>query len=337
MTPPSGSPAAAPALRIGVTGHRRLADPGAVAAVVRSALHREIPRAAGLSALPAVRILSCLAEGADRLVAQVMLEAPTATLSVVLPLAPAEYSAAFEGPSSRQEFDELLRQDPDPVCLHPRPLAEEFPGLDAASARQIAYRNAGRHVVDRCDVLIAVWDGKPARGPGGTAEIVTYALERGRPVVHIRPDAPGAVTVLAGRLAETSAAATSAPPAGAAVTGGAHPVPRRVLFLCSQNKLRSPTAERVFRGTPGLDVRSAGLDADAVVPLTRELLEWADLVLVMEKRHRNLIQKRFKDLYRTRRIVCLHIPDEFEFMDEGLVRLLRERAGPLINPPPGHF
>ena len=185
-------------------------------------------------------------------------------------------------------------------------------------------------MVDRCDVLIAVWDGEPARGPGGTAEIVAYALERGRPIVHIRPDVREAVTVLSGRLVETPAAAAS-PPAGAAAAGGVRPAPRRVLFLCSQNKLRSPTAERVFRGTPGLEVRSAGLDADAVVPLTRELLEWADLVLVMEKRHRNAIQKRFKELYRIKRIVCLYIPDEFEYMDEGLVRLLRERAGPLLG------
>ena len=337
MTSPFGSPAAANVLCIGVTGHRRLADPAAVATAVRNALHREILQAVGLPTLPAVRVLSCLAEGADRLVARVVLEAPAARLGAVLPLAPAEYATAFDGPSSRREFEALLHRDPDPVCLHPRPLAEEFPGLDAAAARQAAYRDAGRHVVDRCDILVAVWDGEPARGPGGTAEIVAYALERGRPIVHIRPDAPEAVTVLSGRLAEAPAAAATFPPVGAAAADGAHPAPRRVLFLCSQNKLRSPTAERVFRGTPGLEVRSAGLDADAVVPLTRELLEWADLVLVMEKRHRNLIQKRFKDLYRTRRIVCLHIPDEFEFMDEGLVRLLRERAGPLIDPPPGHL
>jgi len=328
----STAPAApAPVLRLGVTGHRRLTNPDGVAAAVRTALHREILQAAGLSALPAVRILTCLAEGADRLVARVALEEPAAALSAVLPIPPADYAEEFNSPASRQEFEELLRRDPEPICLHPRPLAEEFSGLDAASARRTAYRNAGRHVADRCDVLIAVWDGEPARGPGGTAEIVAYALERGRPIVHIRPDAPRTVTVLSGRCAETPAAASPPPSADAADVDGARPAPRRVLFLCSQNKLRSPTAERVFRGTPGLEVRSAGLDADAVVPLTRELLEWADLVLVMEKRHRNAIQKRFKELYRIKRIVCLYIPDEFEYMDEGLVRLLRERAGPLLG------
>ncbi len=105
---------------------------------------------------------------------------------------------------------------------------------------------------------------------------------------------------------------------------------RHLLFLCNQNRLRSPTAERIFRGEPGLEVRSAGVDADAVVPLTRDLLEWADLVLVMEKRQRNLIQKRYPDLYQTRRIVCIYIPDEFEFLDPALIALLRERAGPYL-------
>ncbi|HPB27307.1 MAG TPA: hypothetical protein PK017_03605, partial [Acidobacteriota bacterium] len=148
MTSPFGSPAAANVLCIGVTGHRRLADPAAVATAVRNALHREILQAVGLPTLPAVRVLSCLAEGADRLVARVVLEAPAARLGAVLPLAPAEYATAFDGPSSRREFEALLHRDPDPVCLHPRPLAEEFPGLDAAAARQAAYRDAGRHVVD---------------------------------------------------------------------------------------------------------------------------------------------------------------------------------------------
>ncbi len=58
---------------------------------------------------------------------------------------------------------------------------------------------------------------------------------------------------------------------------------KRVLFLCSQNKLRSPTAEQVFSGRPDLEVASAGLNADADVPCTAELVEWADIIFVMEK------------------------------------------------------
>jgi len=102
----------------------------------------------------------------------------------------------------------------------------------------------------------------------------------------------------------------------------------RVLFVCDQNRLRSPTAQSVYRDDPRLEVGSAGIGKDAVVPVTRELLEWADLVFVMEKRHRNVIRERFEDLYRTKRIVCLYIPDEYDFMDPVLVRLLTERVAP---------
>jgi predicted protein tyrosine phosphatase len=107
----------------------------------------------------------------------------------------------------------------------------------------------------------------------------------------------------------------------------------RVLFLCSQNRLRSPTAARLFEGRPGLQVASAGLDHDAVVPVSRDLVEWADVVLVMERRHRNALRKRFPDLYQAKRIVCLYIPDEFGYLDPGLVRLLEERVPPHLAPP----
>ena len=107
----------------------------------------------------------------------------------------------------------------------------------------------------------------------------------------------------------------------------------RVLFVCSQNRLRSPTAEAVFREDPRLDVRSAGTGPDATVPITRELLEWADVVVVMERVHRNRIHDRFPDLYAAKPIRCLYIPDEYEVMDPELVRLLRERVPPLLDLP----
>lgn len=100
----------------------------------------------------------------------------------------------------------------------------------------------------------------------------------------------------------------------------------RVLFLCNQNRLRSPTAQRLFAPDPRLEVRSAGVDPDAAVPVTRELLEWAELVFVMEKRQRNVVHRRFPDLYRTRRIVCLYIPDTYEFMEPALLEVLREKV-----------
>lgn len=105
----------------------------------------------------------------------------------------------------------------------------------------------------------------------------------------------------------------------------------KVLFVCNQNRLRSPTAERVFSDNPLLEVKSAGIDKDAMVPVSLELLEWADIVFVMEKRQQNIIHKKFKDIYRRKRIICLYIPDEYEFMDPSLIPLLRERVTPYLG------
>lgn len=110
----------------------------------------------------------------------------------------------------------------------------------------------------------------------------------------------------------------------------------KVLFVCDANRLRSPTAEAIFTGRPDFDVKSAGLAKQATVPLTIELLEWADLIFVMEKRHRNIIQSRFKEIYQRKRIICLYIPDDFEFMDPELIVLLEQRVTPYLdrNPTP---
>jgi predicted protein tyrosine phosphatase len=99
----------------------------------------------------------------------------------------------------------------------------------------------------------------------------------------------------------------------------------KVLFLCSQNRLRSPTAEQVFSSHQGIEVASAGLNNDAENPTTPELVAWADLIFVMEKSHRNKLQKRFKAHLRAR-VVCLGIPDDYEFMAEGLIRLLKAKV-----------
>ncbi len=101
---------------------------------------------------------------------------------------------------------------------------------------------------------------------------------------------------------------------------------KRVLFICSQNRLRSPTAEQVFSSHPGLEVASAGLNHDAENPLTSELLEWAEIIFVMEKAHRNKLSSKFRPYLNDKKIVCLDIPDEYEFMDPLLIRLLRAKV-----------
>lgn len=106
---------------------------------------------------------------------------------------------------------------------------------------------------------------------------------------------------------------------------------KHLLFICSQNKLRSPTAEQVFSGMDGIEVMSAGLDPTAASPLCSEILEWADVIFVMEKTHRNKLQKKFRAFLKNQRLICLNIPDEYDYMEPALVELLKARVGPYLR------
>jgi len=103
------------------------------------------------------------------------------------------------------------------------------------------------------------------------------------------------------------------------------------LFVCSRNRLRSPTAEAVFAGTPGVSVASAGTSPDAEQQVDPELIAWADLVLVMEGRHKRLLTRAFGPALRDKRLLVLGIPDDYAYMDPELVRLLESRAGALLR------
>lgn len=100
---------------------------------------------------------------------------------------------------------------------------------------------------------------------------------------------------------------------------------RNYLFVCSQNKLRSPTAEHIFADIPGINTMSAGTNRDAEEPLTDELVEWADFIFVMERAHRNKLQKKHRASLKDKWLVVLGIPDDYEFMDPQLVRLLETK------------
>jgi predicted protein tyrosine phosphatase len=106
----------------------------------------------------------------------------------------------------------------------------------------------------------------------------------------------------------------------------------RVLFVCSRNRWRSPTAEQLFAAWPGIEVASAGTDPSAATPVDPELLEWAQLIFVMEKAHRRALQRRFGRYLRSQRVVCLEIPDDYGFMDPGLIRILNERVPKHLKP-----
>jgi hypothetical protein len=169
------------ALRLGVTGHRSLTRVDEV----RRAINLAIDDA--LEASPAdtpsqqagtLTVVSALAEGADRLVVHECLRRDGATLAAILPLPVAEYEKDFVTPDSRREFTELL------AAATTVEIAEESP------TREHAYERAGQLMVEHSDAVIAVWDGHPAAGRGGTADIVAYAEARHVPIfrVDIRPD-----------------------------------------------------------------------------------------------------------------------------------------------------
>ncbi|MCU7806639.1 MAG: phosphotyrosine protein phosphatase [Candidatus Thiodiazotropha sp. (ex Semelilucina semeliformis)] len=99
-----------------------------------------------------------------------------------------------------------------------------------------------------------------------------------------------------------------------------------LLFVCSENRLRSPTGEEVFSKYGGINAIGAGTNNDAETPISGDLIEWADIIFVMEKSHKNKITRKFKSLLKDKRLVCLDILDNYERMDPALVRLLKSKV-----------
>jgi predicted protein tyrosine phosphatase len=99
-----------------------------------------------------------------------------------------------------------------------------------------------------------------------------------------------------------------------------------ILFVCSRNQWRSPTAEQVWRNRSGLVVRSAGTSPKARHTVTTGDLKWADVVFVMEPKHQQILQAEFRQFVRDKRIEVLNIPDEYKFMDPELVAMLEAEA-----------
>ena len=175
-------------VRVGVTGHRELPDPQALSSKIKEAIERIIPELFDNESKNLLRssthtpiahtVVTPLAEGADRLLAREVLKHPLADIEVVLPLHKEDYLEDFDSSESRQEFEELFAKARRPITLQDQPLNKELSQSALAEARREAYKAVGRYVVDHCDVLIALWDGEPARGKGGTAEIVGYAKSK---------------------------------------------------------------------------------------------------------------------------------------------------------------
>jgi hypothetical protein len=157
---------------VGVIGHRIIVGVDKIDAGVDEALGRIQTASPGR----ALTVLSSLAEGADRIVAEAVLRLPGSQIIVVLPLDPEDYVADFgpEGSPSRIHFRSLLAR------------AARVVSFPSAGTREAAYEQAGFYVVDHCDTLIAIWDGEDAQGRGGTGEMVARARAQGKPIAIVR-------------------------------------------------------------------------------------------------------------------------------------------------------
>jgi predicted protein tyrosine phosphatase len=101
----------------------------------------------------------------------------------------------------------------------------------------------------------------------------------------------------------------------------------KALFICSRNRLRSPTAEQVFASWPGVATDSAGLAADADRVLDADQIDWADVIFVMEAVHLRRLKSRYGRHLRSKKVICLDIPDNYVLMQPDLITLLEAKAG----------
>jgi predicted protein tyrosine phosphatase len=111
----------------------------------------------------------------------------------------------------------------------------------------------------------------------------------------------------------------------------AMPQRQKLLFVCSQNRIRSLTAEKLLENHHLYEVRSAGTDHDARVCVTAGHIGWADRIFVMEKRHVERLRKKFRGELKGKEVVCLFIPDEYSPLADDLCEILRARLAPYLQ------
>jgi len=104
-----------------------------------------------------------------------------------------------------------------------------------------------------------------------------------------------------------------------------------ILFICSRNRLRSLTAEQIFKNMQGYTVRSAETSKQARIKIQRKDITWADLIFVMETKHQEMLKQRFPEETINKEIICLNIPDQYKYMDEELVDILKESLSSYLD------
>lgn len=107
----------------------------------------------------------------------------------------------------------------------------------------------------------------------------------------------------------------------------------KLLFICSKNRWRSLTAEKVFHRFNGYDVRSAGTEDNARIKVTGGHIGWAEMIFVMERKHIRRLNSKFREMLAEKKIICLDITDDYEFMDEELIEILKARVSEYIEVP----
>ena len=161
--------------------------------------------------------------------------------------------------------------------------------------------------------------------------LVTSATVTSPKVVASTPSSPTAVSPSATPPQQQYVFPASG--AGSFVVTNKRTTTKRVLFVCRVNRMRSTTAEALYMTTPGVEARSAGVAESASVPVTSQLVHWADIVFVMEPYMREYLLHNFPNAAGSTPILCLHIPDQYPYMDAELINLLTTGISPILGAP----
>ncbi len=364
-------------LRLGVTGHRNLADPEGISVAVGNLLltikqslekgmtdlhQTQIPgksnwqkienqlawnikRMLATSGILSKctdpsrhtplnwKVISSLAIGADCLVARKAMEKLNASLEVVLPFDVKEYRKDFSTKADLEEFNDLFSN----AVNHSTIQNVSFP---VSELRKEGYENAGIEVVDSCELLIAVWDGKPALGQGGTADIVKYACSVNRPVIWINALQPGLTPVIVTQVEDQNKKLEISDPGDLRITS--MPLPKyaatwssRYLLVAEYNRDRSFSKkgfDDIFnRNAARLEStrKNAALDPEHIHPLIHSLLPHyarADLLAIQ---YQNMHIRSASWLYRLAAIAVavvviqtLYFPEQTAWVILEIVALL---------------
>lgn len=104
-----------------------------------------------------------------------------------------------------------------------------------------------------------------------------------------------------------------------------------ILFVCSRNRWRSPTAEAIYKTSQEHIAKSAGTEPSARINLTTKLIAWADIIFAMEKRHKQRMVENFPSEIEGKKIIVLNIPDQYKYMDEELVESIKASVSPYLK------